>query len=255
MTGANRWGLAPQSGDRAYAGHMSPRVVSLHRYPVKSMGGEPLAVAHFTSRGVSGDRIFAVRDADERLASSRDTDNLVRRDGVFDFDARTEGRRVVIADAAGRIGDAGTPPVNAALTSVLGVEVRIAQETDIPHIDNGAVSIIGTATLDWCARELGGDPDPQRLRINIVVETTEPFEEEEWIGSILTIGGVQLRAKGRIERSPTIDLAKRGSEAPAPWLEVLQRRREGRLGVYCDVVSRGAVAARDELTVEAPGSP
>lgn len=234
---------------------MSPRVVSLHRYPVKSMGGEPLAVAHFTSRGISGDRIFAVRDADERLASSRNTEHLVRRDGVFDFDARTEGRRVVIANASGRIGDAGTPPVNVALSAALGVEVRISHETDIPHIDNGAVSIVGTATLDWCARELGGDPDPQRPRINIVIETTEPFEEEEWIGSILTIGGVQLRAMGRIERSPTIDLAKRESEAPAPWLEALQQRRDGHLGVYCDVVARGAIAPRDELTVEGPGSP
>jgi len=233
---------------------VSPHVVSLRRYPVKSMGGEPLAVAHFTSRGISGDRIFAVRDTDERLASSKDTEHLVRRDGVFDFDARTEGRRVVVADASGRIGDAGTPPVNAALAAALGAEVRIAHETDVPHIDTGAVSIIGTATLEWCARELGGDPDPERLRVNIVVETVEPFEEEEWTGSTLTIGGVQLRAMGRIERSATLDLAKRGAEQPAPWLVALQQRREGRLGVYCDVVARGADAARDELTVEAPGS-
>jgi len=234
---------------------VSPRVVSLHRYPVKSMGGESLAVAHFTSRGIAGDRIFAVRDTDERLASGRDSEHLVRRDGVFGFDARTEGRRVVIANALGRIGDVGTPPVNAALAAALGAEVRIAHETDIPHVDNGAVSIIGTATLTWCARELGGEPDPQRLRVNIVVETAEPFEEEEWIGSTLKIGGVQLKAMGRIERSPTLDLAKAGAEKPAPWLAALEQRRDGRLAVYCDVVARGAIAARDELTVEAPGIP
>lgn len=234
---------------------MTHRVVSLRRYPVKSMGGESLAVAHFTSRGIAGDRIFAVRDTDERLASGRDSEHLVRRDGVFDFDAHTEGRRVVIADASGRIGDAGTPPVDAALAAALGAEVRIAQETDIPHIDNGAVSIIGTTTLEWCARELGGEPDPKRLRVNVVVETAAPFEEEEWIGSTLTIGGVQLKAMGRIERSRTIDLVKDGAEKSAPWLEALEQRREGRLAVYCDVVARGAVASHDELTVRAPGSP
>ncbi len=234
---------------------MSPHVVSLRRYPVKSMGGESLAVAHFTSRGISGDRIFAVRDTDDLLASGRDSEHLVRRDGVFGFDAHTEGRRVVIANASGRIGDAGTPPVDAALAATLGAEVRIAQEADIPHVDNGAVSIIGTATLEWCAREFGGEPDPKRLRVNIVVETSEPFEEEEWIGSTLTIGGVQLKAVGRIERSRTIDLAKDGTEKPAPWLEALEQRRDGRLAVYCDVVARGAVAARDEFTVEARGIP
>ncbi len=229
--------------------------MSLRRYPVKSMGGESLAVAHFTSRGIAGDRIFAVRDTDDRLASGRDTEHLVRRDGIFDFDAHTEGRRVVIAAASGRIGDAGTPPVDKALTAALGAEVRIAQETDIPHVSDGAVSLVGTATLEWCARELGGEPDPKRLRVNIVVETSEPFEEEGWIGSTLTIGGVQLSPAGRIERSHTLDLVNEGAEKPAPWLEGLEQQRDGRLAVYCDVVTRGALAVRDEVTVGPAGSP
>ncbi len=233
---------------------MSPRVVSLHRYPVKSMGGESLAVAHFTSRGISGDRIFAVRDVDGRLASGRDNDQLVRRDGVFGFDAHTEGRRVVIGNASGKIGDVGTPPVDAALAAALGAEVWIAQETDIPHVDNGAVSIVGTATLEWCAREFGGEANPKRLRVNMVVETTEPFEEEAWVGSTLAIGGVQLSVVGRIERHLTLDLPRGDSEPPPPWLELVKQRRDGRLAVYCDVVARGAIATNDELIVGPPGS-
>jgi hypothetical protein len=231
---------------------MSHRVVSLRRYPVKSMGGESLAVAHLVTRGISGDRIFAVRDADNRLASGKNTKRMVRRDGVFDFEAHTEGRRVVIADASGRIGDAGNPAVDAALTAALGAEVRVAHETDVPHFDDGAVSLVGTATLDWCARELGVDADPRRLRVNIVVETSEPFEEEGWIGSTLTIGGVHLMPVGRIERCRTIDLAQDGVETTTQWLVPLGRQRDLRVAVYCEVKARGAVAVGDQLTVQPP---
>lgn len=233
---------------------MSPRVVSLRRYPVKSMGGESLAVAHIVTRGISGDRIFAVRDEDNRLAAAHDAGHRVRRDEVFSFSAQTEGRRVVVSDASGRIGDAGRPEVDAALSTTLGVPLRIAHETDIPHIDDGAVSLVGTATLEWCAREFGGEADPARLRVNLVVETSEPFEEENWVGAHLTGDGVHLKVTHRIERTPSIDLAPPGTEAPPAWLASLQQQREGYLGVCCDVVTRGAIAVRDELAVTEPGS-
>lgn len=232
---------------------MSPRVVSLRRYPVKSMGGESLAVAHVVSRGISGDRIFAVRDDDDHVVSARDTEHHVRRDGVFAFTAHTEGRRVVVTGASGRIGDAGRPEVDSALTRSLGTALRIAHETDIPHIDNGAVSLVGTATMQWCAQEFGGEPDPTRLRVNLVVETSEPFEEEGWLGASLTNGGVHLKVASRIPHNDAIDLPRLGEDAPTPWWEPLQERRDGYMGMCCDVVSRGAIAVRDELTVTADG--
>jgi hypothetical protein len=180
---------------------------------------------------------------------------MVRRDGVFDFEAHTEGRRVVIADASGRIGDAGNPAVDAALTAALGADVRVTHETDVPHFDDGAVSLIGTATLDWCAREMGVDADPRRLRVNIVVETSEPFEEEGWIGSTLMIGGVHLKPVGRVERCRTIDLAQDGVETTTQWLVPLGQQRDVRLAVYCEVEARGAVAVGDEVTVRTPAGP
>ncbi len=219
------------------------------------MGGESLAVAHLVTRGISGDRIFAVRDAEDRLASGKNTKRLVRHDGVFDFEAHTEGRRVVIGDASGRIGDAGNPAVDAALTEALGTDVRVAHETDVPHFDDGAVSLVGTATLEWCARELGVDADPRRLRVNIVVETTEPFEEEGWIGSTLKIGGVHLTPVGRIQRCRTIDLAQDGVETTTQWLVPLGQQRDVQLAVYCNVSARGAVAVGDEVAVQPPGAP
>lgn len=41
---------------------MSARVTAIHRYPVKSLGGETLASARVTDAGIPGDRAWAVRD-------------------------------------------------------------------------------------------------------------------------------------------------------------------------------------------------
>ena len=60
----------------------------------------------------------------------------------------------------------------------MGAPVRITAEAGVPHQDLGSVSIVSTATLQWCADRWGGSPDPRRLRVNIVVDSDEPFVEE-----------------------------------------------------------------------------
>jgi len=238
---------------------MTYRVVSIRRYPVKSMGGEALDAVEFEARGIVGDRFYAVRDGDNRLASGKNTRRMVRRDGVFAYAASTDAGsggtgRVTIADASGPLGVAGDPALDALLTEALGADVRVAPETDVPHFDSGSVSIIGTATLAWCARELHADADPRRLRVNIVIATSEPFEEERWIGSTLAIGTVLLTPVDRIERCRTIDLAQDGVDRPTRWLKQLSERRDLRLAVYCDVARAGTTRVGDEVVLETPGS-
>ena len=224
-------------------------VVSLRRYPVKSMGGESLAVAHFEARGLRGDRAFAVRDDDGRLASGKNTKRLVRRDGIFGYSARTDGRSVVVSDSFGTLGIAGQPAVDSALSAALGAKVRVTREADRPHFDDGSVSLIGTATLQWCAREFGTDANPRRLRVNLVVETAEPFEEESWVGSTIGVGAVRLTVTQRIVRCRTIDLAQDGVPGPTRWLKQLGQQRDLRLAVYCDVAAAGPVSVGDAVTV------
>ena len=243
----------------AAAATAGPRVVSIRRYPVKSMGGEPLTTVEFDARGIVGDRIYAVRDGDNRLASFKNTRRMVRRDGVGAFTASTDGShggagRVMIADASGALGAAGDPALDALLADALDADVRVAPETDMRHFDGGSVSIIGTATLDWCARELHADADPRRLRVNIVIETTQPFEEEAWIGSTLAMGTALLTPVQRIERCRTIDLAQDGVDRPTRWLKQLGEQRDLRLAVYCDVAREGTARVGDEVLLKKAGS-
>jgi len=228
-------------------------VVSLRRYPVKSMGGEALQSVVFDGRGLVGDRGFAVRDGDDRLASGKNTKRLVRRDGIFEYTARSvsgghEGADHVVVSRGGNEWRAGDPELDAHLTDALNAEVRVASESDLPHFDAGSVSLVGTATLDWCARELGVDADPRRLRVNIVVQTEEPFEEETWVGEV-RIGEAVLRPVARIKRCRVIDLPQDGLDQATRWLKPLGDQRDTRVAIYLDVVTPGVLRMGDMVRV------
>ncbi|WP_159451297.1 MOSC domain-containing protein [Demequina sp. NBRC 110054] len=224
------------------------RVVSIRRYPVKSMAGEDLHSVPLDARGLVGDRAWAVRDADSRLASGKNTKRMVRRDAVFSFAARTWEGAVLVSDGTSEW-TAGALDLDAALCDAMDDDVAMAPETDVPHFDDGAVSLIGTATLDWCARELDVDADPRRLRVNLVVETDEPFVEETWFGQRIVVGSAVLAPVERIERCRTIDLAQDGVLERTRWLKGLGAERDLRAAVYCDVATPGTLTVGDAVSV------
>ena len=110
-------------------------------------------------------------------------------------------------------------------------------------VSSWPVSLVGTATLEWCRRELGVDADPRRLRVNVVVETSEPFEEETWIGSSIALGDAVLRVVKRNERCRVIDQAQDGVSSGARWLKPLGERRDACVAVYCEVETPGVLHA------------
>jgi uncharacterized protein YcbX len=211
-----------------------PTVIALRRYPVKSMGGEALDVVTLDSRGLVGDRWFAVEDADGRFASAKHTRRFRRRDAVLEYAAETVGEHVEVRRGAARW-SVGSPALDAELSAACGAPVRVTPETDIAHQDAGQVSLVGSATLAWCAERWAIDADPRRLRVNIVLETEEPFIEESWVGQVLSLGTAQLRVARRVERCRTIDLAQDGTAASGRWLRPLAEERDMCVAVYADV--------------------
>lgn len=222
-------------------------VLAIRRYPVKSMGGESLTSVVLDQRGLAGDRWYAVTDDDGRFACGKDSRRFRRRDAIFDHRAATvpEGVAVTGPDGSWVVGD---PDLDAALSHALGDPVRVAEEADVPHQDAGSVSLVGTATLQWCADRWGLDADPRRLRVNLLVETDEPFVEEGWVGRGLAVGGVRLQVVKRIERCRTIDVAQDGTGARARWLRPLADERDMCVAVYADVVRSGTIRLGDVVT-------
>jgi uncharacterized protein YcbX len=89
----------------------------------------------------------------------------------------------------------------------MGTRVAVTPERDVPHQDMGAVSLISTATLEWCANRWGIDADPRRLRANVVFAAEEPFVEKQWQGKVLVVGQTRLRVVERVPRCRMIDIA------------------------------------------------
>jgi uncharacterized protein YcbX len=224
---------------------MAPTLQEIRRYPVKAMGGESLPSAVVEARGLVGDRAYAVVDAEGKLATGKHSRRFRRRDEVFEFASRTtpEGVRV-----SGRGGEWPAPgdELDRVLSEAMGDPVRVLPETTTPYFDAEPVSLVGTASLDWCRDRLGVDADPRRLRPNLVVATDEPFVEETWRS--LEIGGVGLGLVERIERCRMIDIAQEGLPRDGRWLKALGDQRETRLGVYFAVARPGTLSVGDEVS-------
>jgi uncharacterized protein len=224
----------------------APILVEIRRYPVKAMGGESLGSVELDVRGLVGDRAFAVVDGDGKLATGKHSRRFRRRDEVFEFASRTTADGVRVT---GRGGGWEVPgdELDRALSDAMGAPVRVLPETTTPYFDAGHVSLVGTASLAWCAEHLGVDADRRRIRPNLVIETAEPFVEESW--TVVEVGGVRLTPVKRIERCRMIDIAQEGLPREGRWLKALTQAREMNLGVYADVARPGRLAVGDPVGI------
>jgi uncharacterized protein YcbX len=223
-------------------------VAEIRRYPVKSMGGESLQAVDLDPRGLVGDRWHAVVDADGKLGSGKSSRRFRRFDEIFEYAAAVEGDGVRVTGPAGSW-SVGEPELDRALSDHLRTEVRLQRETGTPFQDAGQVSLVGTASLEWCRDHLGVDGDRRRIRPNLVVRTTEPFVEEGWAGATIRVGDVELTLVERIERCRMVDIAQEGLSAQPGWLRSLARERDLSLGMYADVTTAGAIALDDPVDV------
>jgi uncharacterized protein YcbX len=228
-----------------------PVLHEIRRYPVKSMAGESLDAVEIDRRGLAGDRWYAVVDNDGKLASGKHSRRFRRRDAVFHFAACTTGAGVRVTGRGGEwcVGDAA---LDDALTEAMGDAVRVLPEARTPHQDEGEVSLVGTASLDWCREHLGVDADRRRIRPNLVVDTSEPFVEETWTGP-MTLGTARLRFDKRIPRCRMVDIAQEGLPPERGWLKALTETREMFLGIHLTVVGPGIVRVGDDVRLGQEG--
>ena len=265
-------------------------VVSLWRYPVKSMMGEELNAAEVT-QGLVGDRAYALVDkSDGKIASAK---NPQKWPHLFDFRAaltdapRTGGKvppvRMTLPD--GTIVNSGQSDVHQILSQALERELTLsaalpdrrtgtAEEywpdmaglehrdtvTDfgLPEgtfFDCAVVHVLTTATLD---RLRGLYPqgrfEVRRFRPNIVVETArgeEDFVENAWIGRTLEIGdAVRLSITGPCPRCVMTTLAQGDLPKDPGILRTAAQHNRANVGVYASVLQAGKVRRGDSVRLE-----
>jgi uncharacterized protein YcbX len=229
----------------------SGRVVLVTRYPVKSMGGEQLSTAQVGPEGLLADRQYAVYGADGKLASGKHSRRFRRMDPVFDLVAGKRGADTVVTLSDGAEVVVGQQDSDAILSAHFGEPVTLRRETDVMHQDAAQLSIVGSATLAELGRHEGdGRPlDPRHLRANIVVQTDQPYAEEDWVGHDVTIGEVGLRVSEPIERCRMVGVAQVGLPARPGMLRAISDHHDLNAGIYASVVRPGTISLGDVVTV------
>jgi uncharacterized protein YcbX len=216
------------------------------------MLGEVLTAASIGERGLTGDRLWAVRDPDGKFGSGKSTRRFRRMPGLFGFRARTAAPAPLVELPDGRRFAADDPHGHHAIGAALGRTVTLAPESGIPHHDEGPVSVITTAGLARLAALSGGAPvDALRFRANLLLDVPgDGFPEDAWPGRALHVGpDVILRVVRPLTRCAMVDQAQDGACARDDLLKLLAEHHGMTFGVFATVERTGSVTLGDPCTV------
>jgi uncharacterized protein YcbX len=264
-------------------------VVSLWRYPVKSMMGEELNATEVTERGLLGDRAYALVDSSDGKAATAKNPRKWPR--LFDFratviePARAAAKvppvRIALPDGTTVTSDQGD--LNQILSKALNREVTLgaaqrgavnAEEywPDMDGLDHrdtvtdftlpeetffdvAMVHLLTTATLDRL-RELypQGRFEVRRFRPNIVVQlgsSEKSFAENAWVGHTLAIGtAVRLKITSPCGRCVMTTLAQGDLPKDPGILRTAAQHNQVNVGVYAAVERGGTIRRGDPIRIE-----
>jgi uncharacterized protein len=265
-------------------------VVSVWRYPVKSMMGEELNATDVTKDGLAADRAYALVDSsDGKVASAK---NPRKWPQLFDFRAalaeaprpgpKVPPVRITLPD--GTLVNSEQPDVHQILSKALNREVKLSALSDrrtataeeywpdlegLEHRDTvtdfglpegtffdcASVHLLTTATVDRLRMLYPqGRFEARRFRPNIVVKTEngeKDFVENAWIGQTLAIGdAVRLSIIGPCARCVMTTLPQGDLPKDPGILRTAAQHNRANVGVYASVLQPGKVHRGDSIRLE-----
>ena len=264
-------------------------VISLWRYPVKSMMGEELNGTEVTERGLLGDRVYALLDlATGKVASAKNPRKwahllecrpsfaepprvahpappvrIILPDGTV-VTSEQPDRHEILSKVFGRAVRLQTPAPNAPSLEEywpdmegLAYRETVTDEPMPPEtfFDLAFVHLLTTATIDGL-REVypQGRFEVRRFRPNILVAPTvgaRGFVEDAWVGSTLVVGDtVRLSVTGPCPRCVMTTLPQGDLPADPGILRTAAQHNKVNVGVYAAVVRGGTVRRGDPLRLE-----
>ena len=122
--------------------------------------------------------------------------------------------------------------------------------------DEASISVITSATVSEIGRLAAQPPDVRRFRPNVVIASLRsvPFEEDEWVGGILSFGeGIEAAAisvTNRDERCSVVNLDPDSARPAAEVLKAIVRVKDNKAGVYGTVTRRGRLAVGQPILFE-----
>jgi uncharacterized protein len=259
-------------------------VVSLWRYPVKSMLGEELTASEVSENGLLGDRTYALIDtATGNLVSAKNPRKWAKmfdcRAALADPDGvKLSPVKITLPD--GSIVMSNAAEIDDRFSQLLGRAVKLETMAPakpsleeywptvegLPHLDavtdeatrantffDGAtVHLLTTATLDRL-QEITPTArfEPRRFRPNLVIQPItgeNSFVENEWIGQTLAIGDqVRLNITGPCPRCVMTTMAQSELTNDLDILKTAVQHNQGNVGIYASVVQSGTIRRGDTV--------
>ena len=257
-----------------------PRVVSLHRYPIKGLGAESLDDVRLTpGRGFPHDRAwgFARHGTDFDPANPVPLPKtkflmLARDEALASLDARFDPDTSLLTIATGRgetsrfdmADEAGRDAASAFLADLLELgpgraprfvsagEHRFTDVSVVSETLMHAVSLVNLASVRDLERRTGETIEPERFRANLVVDGLEPWSELGLEGRELTVGDVPMRGVLRTRRCAATEVnpgtARRDVRVPRLIMGELDHAD---MGIYLEILGTGSLRAGDPVRIGA----
>lgn len=266
-------------------------VVSLWRYPVKSMRGEEVSITLVGGQGLVGDRAYAVMDRlDGKIATAKNPrkwPNLFAFRAMFIEEADEDGQAssvsitlpdgTMVTSEQQDLDHLLSKSLNRDVSLVAAGQSRMARSEEYwPDIDGrehrdtvtdftlpsgtffdaAMVHLVTTSTLARL-HELypQGRFEIPRFRPNIVVKpggTEDGFVESDWIGRVLAIGDeVRLQIIESCGRCVMTTLAQNDLPKDPGILRTAVQHHQGHVGVYASVARGGTIRRGDRVELKA----
>jgi MOSC domain-containing protein len=223
----------------------SGSVLSLFRFPVKSMAGERLDSFSLDEHGVEGDRKHAVWLRGGRRLTARVAPKMLA------WHASSNGGpapSVVGPDGATYAWD---EELERAVGAHIGKEVALVEDPHGLHDVQGTLLVTVEASRARLEEELAFPLDIRRFRTNVHVDLggAEPFEESGWEGRRIRIGEAELEIVHPCDRCAiTINDPETLEKAP-DVLRVINERHDTFFGFRAQPLGAARIAVGDAVEV------
>jgi uncharacterized protein YcbX len=233
-------------------GEVVGRLAGLFRYPVKSMGAEPLDSVDVSWHGLAGDRRWAyIRDGMTRSGfpwlTIRQRPTMWRYQPWFTEPDRPDASPIVVRTPSGVVLDVADP----ALAAELGTGVPVLK-CNRGVFDTFPLSLLTVQSVAGLGALAGAELEPARFRPNLVVEAAggAAFPEDAWVGHGVRIGGLRMRVDKRDQRCVMVNVDPLTGRRDPAILRAIARQRQVCFGVYGSVVAPGQVAIGDAVVLD-----
>lgn len=213
------------------------KLAQIWRYPVKSMGGEPLQKALVTPLGIEGDRVVHAEDNRGHVVTSRTYPDLL-------------GLHAKLGPAGEPLVDGlpwRDPAVRRKVVEIIGPGARVVHDESESRFDvlpllvatDGAIAAFGH--------------DGRRLRPNLVISGVEGLDERSWPGRCLRIGNVVIGVEDLRGRCIMTTFDPDTLEQNRNVLREIVQKFGGKIALNCYVIAGGEIEVGDDVELSEQG--